>query len=283
MGLSGPLHLVAIVGWVALCLGSGTRPAVATTEDILSARGAQDSRERSLLDLSLEELLDLEVQVASAEPQSTREAPAVVTVVTRQEIELSGARDLIDVLRRVSGFDFGVDVWGVVGIGFRGHWGHEGKIMLAVDGMIMNEPMYGNLAFGAHFPIAQIERIEIIRGPGSVIHGNSAELAVINVITKIGSEQPGLRIGTTGGMFEGGYSRLNLDASYGRAGGAGADGVAHSYFGVSVAGATAQRSTQTYTDIYGDAYDMNGNQDLEDRQARDAVSSRGPARAVPLR
>jgi outer membrane receptor for ferrienterochelin and colicins len=266
MGLPGPLRWVATVGWVALCLASGARPAVATTEDVLTAKGPQDTRERSLLDLSLEELLDLEVQVASAEPQTTREAPAVVTVVTRQEIEQSGARDLIDVLRRVSGFDFGVDVWGVVGIGFRGHWGHEGKVMLAVDGMIMNELMYGNLAFGSHFPIAQIERIEIVRGPGSVIHGNSAELAVINIITKIGSEQSGLRAGTTAGQFEGGYARLNLDASYGRASGAGADGAANSYFGISASGSTAQRSTQTYTDIYGASYAMNGNQELKDQQ-----------------
>jgi outer membrane receptor for ferrienterochelin and colicins len=212
---------------------------------------------RRLTDLTLDELLNMEVQVASAEPQVTREAPAVVTVVTREEIQESGARDLIDVLRMVAGFDFGVDVWGVVGIGFRGLWGHDAKIMLAVDGMVMNEPMYGNLEFGNHIPVDQIERIEIVRGAGSVIHGNYAELAVINVITSIGDQRSGLRAGAVSGWFDHDYARANFGASYGGAPGR------DSYLGISAFGATAQRSVRRYTDIYGDSYGMDGNSDLK--------------------
>lgn len=235
---------LAIVGWVVL--GGAGVEATPTP--------------RSVMDLTLEELLDLEVQVASAEPQAAREAPAVLTVVTREEIQESGARDLIDILRMVPGFDFGVDVWGIVGIGFRGLWGHEAKIMLAVDGMVMNEPMYGNLEFGNHLPVDLIERIEIVRGAGSVIHGNYAELAVINVITSIGDQHTGLRSSMQSGWFADGHARTNLAASYGR--GFGQD----SYLGVSAFGAAAQRSTRTYTDIYGDSYSMDGSSDLRTLQ-----------------
>ena len=215
---------------------------------------------RSVMDLSIEELLDLDVQVASAGPQATREAPAVLTVVTREEIQESGARDLIDVLRLVPGFEFGVDVWGIVGLGFRGLWGHEAKIMLAVDDMIMNEPMYGNLQFGNHFPVDLIERIEIVRGAGSVIHGNYAELAVINIITAIGDEATGLHGSLASGWFADGRARTNLAASYGRECGEDA------YLGISAFGATAQRSALTYTDVYGNAYDMDGSSGLQTLQ-----------------
>lgn len=238
--------ILCLVAAGCLTLGSGWVEA-----------GTSGPASRSVMDLSLDELLNLEVRVASAEPQATREAPAVVTVVTRDEILESGARDLIDVLRMVPGFDFGVDVWGVVGIGFRGLWGHDAKIMLAVDGMVLNEPMYGNLAFGNHIPVEQIERIEIVRGAGSVIHGNYAELAVINVITSIGDEKAGLRGSVRSGWFGRDYGRANLGVSYGRGEGR------NSYLGVSAFGATAQRSTRTYADIYGDSYSMNGNANLQ--------------------
>ena len=105
--------------------------------------------------------------MVTVKPTVQSEAPAVVTIITREDITLSGARDLIDALRMVPGFDFGVDIWNVVGAGFRGLWGQEGKILLTVDGMGFNEYMYGNIPFGNHFPLELVEKIEIIRGPGS--------------------------------------------------------------------------------------------------------------------
>src|SRR5205085_6643862 len=88
--------------------------------------------------VSIEDLLNTEVQVTSKRPQTTRETSGVVTVITREEIQDSGAHDLIDVLQLVPGFSFGVDVEGVVSIGFRGNWGHEGKVLLLLDGQELN-------------------------------------------------------------------------------------------------------------------------------------------------
>ena len=69
------------------------------------------------------ELLDTPVTVASkGKAMTIRESPGVVSLVTRQEILDSGARDLIDVLRLVPGLDFACDVQGVVSIGMRGIW-----------------------------------------------------------------------------------------------------------------------------------------------------------------
>lgn len=144
-------------------------------------------------DLNLDRLLGLEVSVASLRSTTLRESPGIVTVITRDEILQSGARDLIDVLRMVPGFYIAVDVQGVTGIGIRGQWAHEGKILLIVDDQEMNELAFQTLALGHHYPVEAIDRIEIIRGPGSAIYGGNAELGVIKVITRRGDTLRGAR------------------------------------------------------------------------------------------
>ena len=141
---------------------------------------------------SLKDLLDTRVAVATQVAMSARETPGVVTVIRREELRALGARDLLEALRMVPGLDFGSDTNGVVGLGVRSSWGHDGKVLLLVDGLEMNEPLYGTLQFGLHYPIGNVDRIEIIRGPGSVRFGGYAELAVINVITRTGAEVDGV-------------------------------------------------------------------------------------------
>src|SRR4051794_9851238 len=92
-----------------------------------------------ITELSLDDLLNVQTFVATKTSTTMRDSPAVITIVTREEIVNSGARDLIDVLNLVGGFAFASDVNGVVGVGFRGNWGHEGKILLLVDGQTVNE------------------------------------------------------------------------------------------------------------------------------------------------
>src|SRR5262245_9414817 len=90
--------------------------------------------------MSLEQLMNVNVTVASQSPMTSREAPGIVTVINRSDILNSGANDLIQLIQlMVPGFDFGVDVDGVVGIGIRGNWAHEGKVLMLWDGMEMNE------------------------------------------------------------------------------------------------------------------------------------------------
>lgn len=206
---------------------------------------------------TLDDLLNMEITVASAKPAMPSEAPSVVSVITREEMELSGARDLIDVLRMVPGFEFGVDIWNVVGVGFRGIFAQNGRIKLTVDGMGFNDLLYGNVPYGSHFPVEQMERIEIIRGPGSAMYGNFAELAVINVVTRIGAEVPGIQASSTTGLFDRGFARQNLTAQYGRS--VGDSG----YFGISLFGGLAQRSARTYTDQSGGRWDMRNDSDLQ--------------------
>jgi outer membrane cobalamin receptor len=161
----------------------------------------------------------------------------------------------MDVLNQVPGFTFGVDVQNTVGLGSRGNWGHEGKILLLIDGMEMNEVLFSTLQFGQHYDINNIERIEIIRGPGSSIYGGYAELGVINIITRSGSQINGVSGGASYGRVARGMSRMtqNLMA------GGGAKKWNYSFSGQY---GKAIRSDKTYRDLYGTEVDLFQNSSL---------------------
>lgn len=178
--------------------------------NIVNAQNQKDSTENDMYEMSLEDLINMEVSVATKKATSMRETPSVVTVINKEDIINTGARDLADILSiLVPGFGFGVDVEGAVGIGFRGIWGYEGKILLMVDGIECNEDMFSNTLVGNHYLADNIEKIEIIRGPGSSIYGGYAELGVINIITK-NSEQNGAYISKVYSQMQERYSHNNV-------------------------------------------------------------------------
>lgn len=173
------------------------------------------SQEAKSAEEELLALLNTPVTVASQKAMTTREAPGIVTLVTREEILASGARDLLDVLRLVPGFDFASDIQGVVGPAVRGNWAFEGKLLLLVDGQELNETRYGTSQFGNHVPVDQIRQIEIIRGPGSAIYGGYAELAVVNVITRDGANLRGVSGGISYGATANSTTQRVANLAYG--------------------------------------------------------------------
>lgn len=168
---------------------------------------------------TLEDLLNVKTSVATKKESSVRATPGILSIITEEEIKNLGARDLIDVLRLIPSISFGNDVQGVVGIGNRGMWGHEGKILLIVDGVEMNEIQYGSTQFGNEFPVNHIKRIEVIRGPGSVTYGGFAELAVVNITTKRGSDLKGGAVDVTYGKMAEEAQRQNVGLQIGRTSG----------------------------------------------------------------
>ena len=150
------------------------------TAIVLSFGQIDTNTTSTLLEFDLEQLVTTPSKVKFTQ----QESPGIVTVITDKDIQLQGANDLISVLKLVPGFSFHVDVSGVVGVGMRGIWGHEGKVLFMIDGQEMNELLFGNLALSGHYDVTQIKRIEVVRGPGSSVYGGFAELGVVNIITK---------------------------------------------------------------------------------------------------
>ncbi|MBZ4373917.1 TonB-dependent receptor plug domain-containing protein [Corallococcus interemptor] len=239
--------------WLAV-LGAGTGFAQTAPEPTLDPGPPETPSAQEQRDLPLEDEPEVHSQVASFAITKLHDSPAVVTAITADEIKASGARDLMDVLLNVPGFFFGVDVQGTVGPGFRGLWGQEGKVLLIIDGKEMNEQLYSTMQLGHEFPVELIERIEVVRGPGSVIYGGNAELAVINVITRgIQGSTDALAVGTYGQLAHG-LGRRSLTLS-GRK-------VFESVPGLSAFASASlgqgQRSDAVFDDFYGGSASMNG-------------------------
>ncbi len=219
----------------------------------------------SFYEMSLEQLMNVEISVASRKSLTPRESPGIVTLITEDEIKNSGAQDLMDVLKLVPGFYFGVDVEGAVSLGIRGNWAHEGKMLLLIDGQEMNEALYSTLQFGNHYPVEQIKKIEIIRGPGSAMYGGNAEYAVINIVTKNDKDFTGVSAVASYGQMKETFARRNLSLSVGQ------------HFGdvsVNVGALVGEgnRSDQIYKDYFGESTNIGGKQKLDPSFLEAAVS-----------
>jgi iron complex outermembrane receptor protein len=152
----------------------------------------------------LEMYKDMPVIVAAGKrEQSQREAAASVSVITSDEIQLFGYRSLADALRTQRGFYLDSDglnsFVGVRGFMRPDEW--NARILVLVDGRPTREIIYDQTHIDQDFvvPMEAVDRIEVIRGPGSALYGADAVFGVINVVTKSGSEIDGLQLRTEGG------------------------------------------------------------------------------------
>lgn len=177
---------------------------------------AMASTQADLTQLSLEQLLNIEVTTASKFAQRVSEAPSSMSVVTAEDIRTYGYRTLADILRSIRGLyvvnDRNYSYVGVRGFGRPGDY--NTRVLLLVDGYRVNDNVYDQGFIGTEFPIDVdlIERVEYAPGPGSALYGNSAFFGVINVITKNGNSINGTQV--SGEVAS--YGTLKGRASYGR-------------------------------------------------------------------
>lgn len=159
------------------------------------------SAQVDLTGMSLEELSTLKIAVvygASKHEQIETEAPSSVSIVTADEIKKSGYRTLADILNSVRGvyitYDRSYSYIGLRGFNRPGDYG--GRILITVDGHRLNDPLYDSAFNGTEFilDVDLIDRVEIIRGPGSSLYGNNAFFAVVNVITRRGRDFHGAEL-----------------------------------------------------------------------------------------
>lgn len=183
---------------------------------LLAAAAPSSSAANDPTQLSLEQLLDLDVQSASKFTQKSSEAPSSVTVVSAADIRRFGYRTLADVLNSIRGLyvhnDRNYSYLGVRGFGPLGNY--NSRVLVMVDGYRLNDPIYGQGSIGREFPIDVdlIDRVEFVPGPGSAIYGSNAFFGVINVITRTGKGVGGLEASGELASFQTGKGRL----SYGR-------------------------------------------------------------------
>ena len=134
--------------------------------------------------LELEELLQLKITTAARKPQSVRETPAAVFVITREDIERSGATSVPEALQMAPGVQVGRISSGTWAISLRGANGRfANKLQVLVDGRSVYTPLFsGTVWEDRDFVLADIERIEVVRGPGGALRRVQAQAAAHAVV-----------------------------------------------------------------------------------------------------
>jgi len=166
-----------------------------------------------LVEMSLEELLQVEITSLGKKSQRLADAAAAVHVISREDIRRSGATSLPEVLRLAPGVDaarIGDNRWSVSIRGFSGRWAN--KLLVLVDGRSVYTPLYSGTEWEQeNIPLSLIERIEVIRGPAAATWGANAMSGVINIITLPASATPGMDVE----VFAGNQAARGLTASKG--------------------------------------------------------------------
>lgn len=157
--------------------------------------------------MSLEELLDLEITSVSKKAEKATDAAAAIFVVTGEDIRRSGATSLPDALRMVPGLQVAqidANKWAMSSRGFNAF--SANKLLVLMDGRTLYNPLFSGVLWNEQDTLMEdIERIEVIRGPGATLWGANAVNGVINIITKKTTDTQGGLLTAGAGSEEQGF------------------------------------------------------------------------------
>jgi iron complex outermembrane recepter protein len=180
-------------GWAQSQTPPATSPPIAASSD--------------LTQMSIEDLMNLEVTSGAKKEEPLQRTAAAIFVITSEDIRRSGATNLPDVLRMAPGLDVSqtnANSWNVSSRGFNDAFAN--KMLVLVDGRTVYSPIFSGVFWDAQdILLADVERIEVITGPGAALWGTNAVNGVINIITKTAAKTPGATVTAGGGNVVGGY------------------------------------------------------------------------------
>ena len=168
---------------------------------LATALTAAGQRPNGLADASLEELLGIRVTSVGRKEQKLTETAAAVYVVTREDLLRSGVASVPEALRMVPGVQVAridSNKWAVTARGFNGRFAN--KMLVLIDGRSIYTNLYSGVYWEQHdVMLEDVERIEVVRGPGATMWGANAVNGVINIITRQAKDtQGGLLVAGTG-------------------------------------------------------------------------------------
>ncbi len=138
-----------------------------------------------MLNMSLAELLDVKVDVGTRSAVEIQKTPGIVRVFVQKDFERYGFRTLQDVLQQMPGYQINAARVGHSNLFIRGVQGRStSKILLLIDGVPMRDLFWGNFNVDEMINLAQVERVELLNGPGSVLYGANAFAGIIKITTK---------------------------------------------------------------------------------------------------
>ncbi len=182
--------------------------------------------DEQLKSLTLEQLGNIEVTTVTKEPEVIWKTPAAIFVITQQDIQRSGATTIPQALRLAPGVEvaqISADQWA---IGIRGFGSRLSRsVLVLIDGRIVYSPLTAGVYWEVQdYVLEDIDRIEVIRGPGGTIWGPNAVNGVINIITKSSKE-------TLGGLASGGAGNVEQGFGEARHGGSSGQNLTYRVYG----------------------------------------------------
>jgi iron complex outermembrane recepter protein len=172
--------------------------------------------------LSLEELINIEVTSVSKKAQKLSDTPAAIYVITQEDLKRSGAQNIPDALRMVPGLQvarINSNKWAISARGFNDLYSN--KLLVLIDGRSVYTPLFSGVFWEIQDTLMEdVDRIEVIRGPGATVWGANAVNGVINIITKKASTTQGGLVTAGAGTGERGSGsvryggQINTDTQY---------------------------------------------------------------------
>ncbi|UCF90632.1 MAG: TonB-dependent receptor plug domain-containing protein [Desulfobacterales bacterium] len=170
-----------------------------------------------LTELSLEDLMDIEVTSVSKKTQKLSDAAAAVFVITQEDIRRSGVTSIPEALRMVPGLEvarINASNWAITARGFNGRFAN--KLLVLMDGRTVYTPFFSGVFWDVQDTLLEdIDRIEVIRGPGASLWGANAVNGVISIITKAAKDTQGGLVSAGGGTEERGFGHVRYGGSLG--------------------------------------------------------------------
>lgn len=183
------------------------------------AAGA-DTVARSVADLSLEELMNIQVVSGSKKLQRIADSASAVFVITAEDIRRSGVTSIPEALRIAPGVEvarFGSNKWAVSIRGFNGRFAN--KLLVLMDGRTLYTPLFAGVQWELHDTVLEdVERIEVIRGPGAALWGANAVNGIINIITRHAKNTQGVLLSGGAGTAERAFGVARFGGSLGEDG-----------------------------------------------------------------
>ena len=166
-----------------------------------AARADDSSTVQNLKSLSIEQLGNIQVTTVTRHPEQLRKAASAIQVITQEDIRRSGATSIPEALRLADNLQVAQKNshdWAISARGF--NTALANKLLVMIDGRTVYSPLFSGVFWDVQdYPLEDIDRIEVISGPGGTLWGANAVNGVINIVTKKASDTQGLYVNAGGG------------------------------------------------------------------------------------
>ena len=160
---------------------------------VAAAQSTPPAGEQTLKTLSIEDLSKIDVTSVSKHAETIFDAAAAISVITAEDLRRSGVTELPEAMRLAVGMSvarFNGETWGVSARGF--NISTANKMLVLIDGRSVYTPLFSGVFWGVQDVVLEdVDRIEVVRGPGGTLWGANAVNGVINIITKVAADTQG--------------------------------------------------------------------------------------------